>query len=92
MLTGNGNSEELDYACVVASADHRQLLLYIRTRRGFTEFALENDDVFPFQNAAPGLGRRGRGGEPLAEKIIRGGADFGEVVDCGAFWEVVPEA
>lgn len=41
------------------------------------------------ENAAPRLGGGGGGGVPLPEEVVGGGADFGEVVDLGAFREVV---
>lgn len=85
MLAGDRDSDEFGDAHEMTFTNHRQFLHYRCIRHGFPELPLENDDVFATEDAAPRLRRGGGGGVPLGEEIVGGGADFGEIVDFGAF-------
>lgn len=91
VVAGDGGAEELDDGGVVATAEHGESLLQFWGFEFAAELALENDDVFAAEVAAPGRGGRG-GAEALGEEVVGGGADFGEVVEVWVFGEGESEA
>jgi hypothetical protein len=61
VVAGDGSTEELDKAEVVATADNGDALLELGHLDLAAELALENDSVFAPNSAAPGAGGGGGG-------------------------------
>lgn len=88
---GDGSAEELNYAAVVASANNGKELSEVGHVDAAAELALENEDVFATESAAPGAGGGG-GGVGLGEEVVGGRAEFRVVIDVGVLGEGVAEA
>lgn len=71
---------------MVATADDGEELPKLRGLEFASELTLEDNDVSTAESTAP---TGGRGRVAFGEEVIRGGGNFGEVVDVGVFWECV---
>lgn len=88
VVARDASANKLDYADVVATADHREAFSELIQLEFATELALENNDVSASESTSP-RGSGGGGGITLGEEIVGGGANFREVIDVGVFREAI---